>query len=74
MSDWADELAGVLAADARISPSEVVLDLWAVRLRLARQEGFVAGIEAVREIVVAPPASLTAGTQTIVFHEDGMPS
>ena len=52
MSDWADELAGVLAADARISPSEEVLDLWAARLRLARQEGFVAGIGAVREIVV----------------------
>jgi len=54
MPDWADELAQQMAQDARISPVAEVLELWAARLRVVREEGRGEGIDACREALDTP--------------------
>ena len=47
MSDWADEKAAEIYADARcaVTPTETAIDLIASKLRLIRIEGEGAGLE-----------------------------
>lgn len=65
MADWADELAERMRLDATVMGigDPLVLEIWAARLRLVRQEGHGEGIEACRQILTNP------ATKTITFTD-----